>query len=149
MPQVEACRPYTKYSARPVSLSHIPVVVEKAVRMATHGRPGPCYIDMPGDLLSAKMSESEATIETGTTSAASRLTSPPPRCLPDPADLLRAVTLLKGANRPLVIVGKGAAYAMVRAMVTTCLQRYIVDVMFKHLIFRSLACFIYSKRVAK
>lgn len=38
--QVEASRPYCKYSARPPSAALIPMHVEKAVRLATYGRPG-------------------------------------------------------------------------------------------------------------
>ena len=45
-PQVEACRPFTKFSARPGSMGQIPAIVERAVRYATYGRPGACYIDM-------------------------------------------------------------------------------------------------------
>lgn len=37
-PQVEASRPYTKYSARPPSIPLIPLHVEKAVRLATYGK---------------------------------------------------------------------------------------------------------------
>jgi len=39
-PQVEASRPYCKYAARPSSVALIPLHVEKAVRLATYGRPG-------------------------------------------------------------------------------------------------------------
>jgi len=39
-PQVEASRPYCKYAARPPSAALIPLHVEKAVRLATYGRPG-------------------------------------------------------------------------------------------------------------
>ena len=50
-PQVEAARPYCKYAARPPSLHAVPFHVEKAVRMATHGRRGVAYIDLPGNLV--------------------------------------------------------------------------------------------------
>lgn len=38
--QVELSRPYCKYSARPPFLSLIPKYVERAIRLATVGRPG-------------------------------------------------------------------------------------------------------------
>ena len=38
--QVDSCRPYCKYSARPPNVTLIPQHVEKAVRFATYGRPG-------------------------------------------------------------------------------------------------------------
>lgn len=39
-PQVEACRLYTKYTARPANALLIPQHVEKAVRVSKYGRPG-------------------------------------------------------------------------------------------------------------
>lgn len=38
--QVEAGRLYSKFSARPNSVERIPTYVEKAIRLATYGRPG-------------------------------------------------------------------------------------------------------------
>lgn len=48
--QIEACRPFVKYAARPSSVARIPFFVEQAVRMSMYGRPGATYIDMPGAL---------------------------------------------------------------------------------------------------
>eukprot|EP00095_Tigriopus_kingsejongensis_P010593 maker-scaffold818_size92908-snap-gene-0.17 protein:Tk10593 transcript:maker-scaffold818_size92908-snap-gene-0.17-mRNA-1 annotation:"2-hydroxyacyl- lyase 1" len=102
-PQVESCRLYTKYAARPTSLAQIPRIVEKAFRMATYGRPGVTYIDMPGDLLRDTIPESEVCL--------GPKVPRPPVAIPTRADLKAAVHLLQGAKRPLVIIGKGAAYA--------------------------------------
>jgi len=33
------------------------MVVERAVRMSMYGTPGACYIDLPNDLLTAKVDE--------------------------------------------------------------------------------------------
>uniref|UniRef100_A0A673H250 2-hydroxyacyl-CoA lyase 1 n=1 Tax=Sinocyclocheilus rhinocerous TaxID=307959 RepID=A0A673H250_9TELE len=70
-PQVEACRLYSKFSARPSSLEMIPAVVEKAVRSSIYG----------------------------------------PLCSADSREITQAVRLLRAAQRPLIIIGKGAAYA--------------------------------------
>ena len=56
--QVEACRPYCKYSARPPSIELIPYHVAKAIKSTTHGRPGAAYLDLPGNLLSSSVDES-------------------------------------------------------------------------------------------
>jgi len=102
-PQVDASRPYCKYAARPPSASLIPLHVEKAVRYATYGRPGVSYLDFPGTLLTAKASED--VLET-------QYTHPvPPRTFPSAQDIQKTVDLLRKAKNPLVIVGKGAAYA--------------------------------------
>lgn len=102
-PQVEASRPYCKYAARPPSIPLIPLHVEKAVRLATYGRPGVSYLDFPGNLLLST---------TTTTSIPDQYAHPsPPLIYPDHDAVTNAVNLLKSAKRPLVIVGKGSAYA--------------------------------------
>jgi len=53
--QVEACRQYAKFSARPTSLSAVPELIEKAVRISTFGRPGACYVDIPGNFVNANI----------------------------------------------------------------------------------------------
>ena len=105
-PQVEWARPYTKFAARPDSAATIPRYVEQAVRTSISGRPGGVYIDFPNDMIEATVDESEVNF--------------PPRC-PDAsrpqaasAEVERAIEVLHGAERPLVIVGKGAAYARAR-----------------------------------
>lgn len=49
--QLACARPCTKYAARPSNVRHIPIIVERAVRMSMYGTPGPVYIDLPNDLL--------------------------------------------------------------------------------------------------
>uniref|UniRef100_A0A673HGD1 2-hydroxyacyl-CoA lyase n=1 Tax=Sinocyclocheilus rhinocerous TaxID=307959 RepID=A0A673HGD1_9TELE len=102
-PQVEACRLYSKFSARPSSLEMIPAVVEKAVRSSIYGRPGASYIDIAGDMVNAKIDR-----------ASVRFVSccpAPPVSQADSREITQAVRLLKAAQRPLIIIGKGVAYA--------------------------------------
>jgi len=100
-PQVESCRLYTKFACRPSSLEALPHVVSKAVRSTITGRPGVAYIDLPGDLLRKSAD----------------LTLPPevhlkvPIMQPHETAVKEAIDLLSKAERPLVIVGKGAAYS--------------------------------------
>jgi 2-hydroxyacyl-CoA lyase 1 len=47
-PQIETARPYAKYAARPDSVKRLPFYVEQAVRTSMYGRPGACYLDLPG-----------------------------------------------------------------------------------------------------
>lgn len=99
---MEYSRPYCKYAARPHSAGLIPLHVEKAVRMTTFGRPGVAYLDMPGNILQAKV----------TLDCSEQYAHPaPPLAFPDPIQVQQAVELLMSAKNPLVIVGKGAAYA--------------------------------------
>ncbi|KAM4600310.1 2-hydroxyacyl-CoA lyase 1 [Polymixia lowei] len=106
-PQVEACRLYSKFSARPSSLDAIPSVVEKAVRTSIYGRPGACYVDISGDMVNAKVDRSKVRVVS--------CCPPPPVSLADHTAITEALSVLKGAQRPLVIIGKGAAYGHAEA----------------------------------
>ncbi|XP_066571769.1 2-hydroxyacyl-CoA lyase 1 isoform X1 [Amia ocellicauda] len=102
-PQVEACRLYSKFSARPSSLEAIPAVVEKAVRCSTYGRPGACYIDIPGDMVNGRVERAKVRVVP--------CCLPPPVSLAEPQAISQVVAVLQQAKRPLLIIGKGAAYA--------------------------------------
>ncbi|GBP26985.1 2-hydroxyacyl-CoA lyase 1 [Eumeta japonica] len=102
-PQVDSSRMYCKYAARPPSARLIPLHVEKAVRLASAGRPGVSYLDMPGTLLMSEVEEDKVPLD---------FYSAEPVSLghPNPALVEQAAKLLTEAQRPLIIVGKGAAY---------------------------------------
>ena len=101
-PQLESVRACVKYAARPGSVELIPRHLERAVRTAVYGRPGPAYIDLPGDLLNTRVEESSVQLLPPP--------PPPPIILPPPDKIQEAAHLLKNATKPLVIIGKGAAY---------------------------------------
>lgn len=114
-PQVDSVRIYCKYAARPPTVASIPLHVEKAVRSATYGRPGVSYLDFPGNFLRASTSDNESIVEYAHPS--------PPVCHPNPVDVERAVALIKSAQRPLVIIGKGAAYARAENPIREFIER--------------------------
>lgn len=101
-PQSAATLSFFKWSVRLANLSMIPRVVHKAVNVAINGRPGPVYIDLPADVLRLT---SEATVPVNFPRAVKL------NCCGCPEDIRRAASLLRSAERPLVIIGKGAAYA--------------------------------------
>ncbi|KAL7639314.1 UNVERIFIED_CONTAM: hypothetical protein RMT77_009803 [Armadillidium vulgare] len=102
-PQVEACRPYCKYSARPPSIDSVPYIISQAFKKCMYGRPGPAYVDLPGDLLRGMTLSSNIVNY-------SRVLPPPPS-LACPTSVKNAVELLRNARSPLIIIGKGAAYS--------------------------------------
>lgn len=102
-PQLEAARPFVKLATRPDCLARVPFYVEKCMRTAMYGRPGAVYLDLPNDLIAGAVEASDVVIPPRVAEA--------PKSLADPDAVTRALTLLRGAHRPLVIVGKGAAYA--------------------------------------
>ncbi|CAL8247056.1 unnamed protein product [Lota lota] len=106
-PQVEACRLYSKFSARPSSLEAIPSVIEKAVRTSMFGRPGACYVDISGDMVNAKVERNNVRVVS--------YCPPPPVSMADHAAVMEALSVLKAAKSPLVVIGKGAAYGRAEA----------------------------------
>ncbi|MEM1246982.1 MAG: oxalyl-CoA decarboxylase [Acidobacteriota bacterium] len=100
-PQIEAARPFSKWAARPDSFARVPEYVEQAVRTTIAGRPGAAYLDLPNDILTA----------TGELPALPAAAQPPPPSAALAEDVDRALKALRSAKRPLVIFGKGAAYA--------------------------------------
>ena len=57
--QVELMRGCTKHVDRIHNLKRIPQQVNFAIQTAMSGKPGPVYLDFPGDLLYQKIEESE------------------------------------------------------------------------------------------
>ena len=102
-PSLEHVRPFVKWSGRPTNTRLIPRFIATAVREALGGRPGPVYVDLPGDVVYGKVDESE--IEW-----APRV-PPPPRPEVTDESVAAAIEALKSAESPLMIVGKGAAWA--------------------------------------
>ncbi|KAJ8288093.1 hypothetical protein COCON_G00007520 [Conger conger] len=115
-PQVEACRLYSKFSARPSSLEAIPSVIEKALRSSIYGRPASCYIDISGDMVNARVDRDTVRFVS--------CCPPPPVSLAEPTAITEAVSVLREAKRPLLIIGKGAAYGRaereIRELVELC-----------------------------
>lgn len=70
--------------------------------MALSGRPGPVYIDLPGDVLSASVPSENITQLPKFTDV--------PRSMAPYEQITKAFSVIKTAKRPLVIIGKGAAY---------------------------------------
>jgi oxalyl-CoA decarboxylase len=103
--QMNAAKPYAKAAFRVNRPQDIGIGVARAIRAAVSGRPGGVYLDLTADALSS-------TLEAG---AAARsivqVVDPGPRRIPSPESIERAINLLAGAQRPLIILGKGAAYA--------------------------------------
>jgi len=115
MDQLNAAKPYAKASYRINKVEDIGIGVARAIRAAVSGRPGGVYLDLPAQLLSQ-------TIETEHAKRSLvKVVDPVPRQLPAPDSVERALALLKGAKKPLILLGKGAAYAQadddIRALV--------------------------------
>lgn len=105
MDQLAAARPFAKAAYRVHRAEDIGRGVARAIRTAISGRPGGVYLDIPAAVL-GEVLDAEKGAE-----SLWRVVDPAPRQLPAPEAVDRAIALLAGAERPLVVLGKGAAYA--------------------------------------
>lgn len=105
MDQLAAARQFAKAAFRVSRAEDIGRGVARAIRTAITGRPGGVYLDIPAAVLGEIIDA-----EKGAASVW-QLVDPAPRQLPQPAAVDRAIDLLAGAERPLIVLGKGAAYA--------------------------------------
>jgi oxalyl-CoA decarboxylase len=103
--QLAAARPFAKAAYRIARVEDIGLGVARAIRTAISGRPGGVYLDIPGAVL-AEAIEVEVAANT-----IWQVVDPDPDQLPAPEAVDRALQLLAQARRPLIILGKGAAYA--------------------------------------
>ena len=113
--QVDAVRPFCKYAHAIESPARIPFSVEQAVRHALVGRPGASYLDAPDDVLTASIDESEIHL--------APTVGDPPRTLAPDESIRAAIEALKTATNPLVIVGKGLAWARAEAATREFIER--------------------------
>ena len=105
MDQLAIAKPLCKAAFRVLHAADIGIGVARAIRAAVSGRPGGVYLDLPAKLF-AQVMDAEA----GAKSLV-KVVDPAPAQIPAPAAVKRALDVLKSAKRPLIVLGKGAAYA--------------------------------------
>jgi len=115
MDQLAIAKPLCKAAFRVLHAGDIGTGVARAIRAAVSGRPGGVYLDLPAKLFSQVMNA-----DAGRRSLVEVVDAAPVQ-IPAPAAVRRALDLIKGAKRPLIVLGKGAAYAQaddaIRALV--------------------------------
>jgi oxalyl-CoA decarboxylase len=115
MDQLAIAKPLCKAAFRVLHAADIGIGVARAIRAAVSGRPGGVYLDLPAKLFSQVMNA-----DAGAKSLVKVIDAAPAQ-IPAPAAVKRALDALKSAKRPLIILGKGAAYAQaddqIRALV--------------------------------
>ncbi len=116
MDQLAIAKPLCKAAYRVLNAEDIGIGVARAIRAAVSGRPGGVYLDLPAKLL-AQVMDADAGERSLVT-----VIDPAPSQLPSPEAIGRALELLKGAERPLIILGKGAAYAQADSIVRQLIE---------------------------
>ncbi|WP_135507585.1 oxalyl-CoA decarboxylase [Roseovarius aestuariivivens] len=104
MDQLAIAKPLCKAAYRVLHAEDIGIAVARAVRSAVSGRPGGVYLDIPGALLGQVMDAVEGE------KSLVKVIDPAPRQVPSQDAIARAIDVMKGAKKPLIIMGKGAAY---------------------------------------
>jgi oxalyl-CoA decarboxylase len=105
MDQLAIAKPLCKAAYRVLHAQDIGIGFARAIRAAVSGRPGGVYLDLPAKLFAQVMNA-----DAGAKSLVKVIDAAPAQ-FPGPAAVKRALDVLKAAKRPLIILGKGAAYA--------------------------------------
>jgi oxalyl-CoA decarboxylase len=117
MDQLAIAKPLCKAAFRVQHAADIGIGMARAIRAAVSGRPGGVYLDLPAKLFSQVMDA-----EVGAKSLV-KVIDPAPAQLPAPAAVTRALDVLKGARRSLIILGKGAAYAQADDLIRALIEK--------------------------
>ena len=105
MDQLAVAKTMCKAAFRVLHAQDIGIGIARAIRAAVSGRPGGVYLDLPAKLFGQVMDA-----EAGRKSLVKVIDAAPAQ-IPAPSAVKRAVEVLKGAKKPLIILGKGASYA--------------------------------------
>jgi oxalyl-CoA decarboxylase len=116
MDQLNAAKPYAKAAYRINKAEDIGIGVARAIRAAVSGRPGGVYLDLPAQLLAQTLDAAHGK------QSMVRVIDAAPRQLPALDSVQRAIALLKSAKKPLIILGKGAAYAQADAGIRSLVE---------------------------
>ena len=116
MDQLNAARPFAKAAYRVNKAEDIGIGIARAIRAAVSGRPGGVYLDLPAELLGQSLDAVRGK------ESLVKVVDAVPRQIPAPDSINRAVDLLRKARRPLILLGKGAAYAQADADIRTLVE---------------------------
>src|SRR4051812_17635198 len=117
MDQLAIAKPVAKAAYRVLHAEDIGIGIARAIRAAVSGRPGGVYLDLPAKLF-AQAIDAEAGRKT-----LIKVVDAAPKQIPAPEAVKRAVDLLRSAKKPLIILGKGAAYAQADADIKALVER--------------------------
>jgi len=117
MDQLAIAKPLCKAAYRVLHAQDIGIGIARAIRSAVSGRPGGVYLDLP-----AKLFGQVIDAEAGKKSLVKVIDAAPAQ-IPAPEAVKRALDVLKSAKRPLIILGKGAAYAQADDAIRTFVEK--------------------------
>ncbi|HZS63692.1 MAG TPA: oxalyl-CoA decarboxylase [Xanthobacteraceae bacterium] len=117
MDQLAIARPLCKAAFRVLHAADIGIGVARAIRAAVSGRPGGVYLDLPAKLFAQVMDADKGA------KSLVKVIDPAPAQIPAPSAVKRALDVLKSAKRPLIILGKGAAYSQADDVIRDLIEK--------------------------
>jgi len=97
MEQVDIMKPITKWAGTVYHTQRIPEYLQMCFRIAMAGRYGPCFLEMPADILFGRVEEGDAPIHQSYRTEG--------RVQGDGRLVAKAASMLDGAERPVVMAG--------------------------------------------
>ena len=122
MDQLAIAKPLCKAAFRVLNAEDIGVGIARAIRSAVSGRPGGVYLDLPAKLFGQAMDAAAGK------ASLIKVVDPAPRQIPAPDAVKRALDLLKSAKKPLILLGKGAAYAQADADIRALVELSLIHI---------------------
>lgn len=110
----------TKYAVTVYDINKVKYHVQKAIYLATHGRPGPVWIDIPVDIQWSLVDSSELPafnpeVEKFTLQDEFKKLS---------VDVSRVAQLIKSAKRPIVVAGYGVRLSNAETLLSKFVEKY-------------------------
>ena len=101
--QLSMAKPVTRWAGRVNHTDRLPEYFNMARRKAISGKPGPTYLDLPGDVLYGRVDQSSVWFPPGGKGIS--------RPYPGDEEIKEAISILKKAERPVVIAGSGVFWS--------------------------------------
>jgi acetolactate synthase-1/2/3 large subunit len=115
MDHVGLMKPITKWSQACYQTNRIPEFIEKAIRTAVSGIPGPAFLELPMDVLTLEADEKDSPIPP--------INTQPPRVGPSEDEALAAIRILEGASKPMMMVGTSVKWSNASEQANAFLER--------------------------
>ena len=117
MDQLSIAKPLCKAAYRVLHAEDIGIAIARSIRSAVSGRPGGVYLDIPANVLSQAIDKNQGN------SSLVKVVDPAPKQIPSNEAVNRALNILQDAQKPLLIIGKGAAYSQNDELIRTFIEK--------------------------
>ena len=117
MDQLSIAKPICKAAYRVLHAEDIGIAIARSIRSAVSGRPGGVYLDIPANVLSQAIDKDQGN------SSLVKVVDPAPKQIPSNEAVNRALNILQDAQKPLLILGKGAAYSQNDELIRTFIEK--------------------------